>query len=92
MQVTRQQNDGVPIGKAGGLQLGTWGGEVVVHRDQGSAAAHPHPALLCSPVRLCVRSGWASSVSVYNRLLETRPDLVEVGGWAGAWVDLELCW
>ena len=24
------------------------------------------------------RSGWASSITIYNRLLETRPDLVEV--------------
>ena len=29
------------------------------------------------PLALC--SYWASSVSVYNKLLETRPDLVEVG-------------
>jgi len=28
-------------------------------------------------------SGWASSISVYNRLLETRPDLVEVSWLAG---------
>ena len=36
-------------------------------------APSPHPGP-------CACSGWASSVSIYNRLLQTRPDLVEVRG------------
>ena len=43
-------------------------------------APHPtHPTRPPKPARARC-SGWASSISVYNRLLETRPDLVEVGG------------
>lgn len=44
-------------------------------------------ALLClKTARSGGRSGWVSSASVYNRLLEARPDLAEVrAGSGGGW-------
>lgn len=70
--------------KAGGLRCAAagprrgrgasrWARRAARHvRAPGPASTPPPPASL-----LPTRSGWASSLSIYNRLLETRPDLVQ---------------
>ena len=54
-----------------GQETGTW------HEAGRPMSVYSRVHCPHCPLALC--SYWASSVSVYNKLLETRPDLVEVG-------------
>lgn len=80
----RSQNaKGHLVGHVKDLGLDPDGDSVRVYATHAAQPWHVDDADLVA--LLCLKkaksggcSGWASSVSVYNRLLETRPDLVEV--------------